>query len=225
LLLGASYAITIAALIVLLVVNDANERHAVRQRLTTWRAGWKWYVIAILLPPLVWFTGIGISAALGGGFPFHPTLFAIYPAIFIANVGEEIGWRGFALPRLQTRTSPLRASLVLGVLWGLIHLPLNLQFPYFLFATALLTAMAIIMTWIFNNTAGSVLLMVLFHCGLDIAQFVSPHGQTSDPIRAYALIVIGMWLVAGIVIWRTHSRLGRREPQPHPPAFPEGRYA
>jgi membrane protease YdiL (CAAX protease family) len=165
-------------------------------------------VIALLLPPLVWLTGMGISALLGGGFPFNPILFASFPAILLANLGEEIGWRGFAYPRLQGQFSPLRASLILGVLWGLIHIPLNLQFPYLIFAVALLTAMAVIMTWIWNNTLGSVLVMTLFHCSLDVMQFVSPFGQTSDPVRAYAVIVALMWLVAGVVVWRTQGRLG-----------------
>lgn len=208
LLFGASYAVTIAALIVLRAVNDPDEWRAFWKRVTTWRVSIKWYLIALLLPPAVWMLGMGVSAVLGSGFPFNPVLFATFPAIFLANLGEEIGWRGFAYPRLQSQFAPVCASLILGVLWGLIHIPLNLQFPYLIFAVALLTAMTLIMTWIWNNTLGSVLVMTIFHCALDTVQFVAPHGQTADPVRSYAFIVLAMWLVAGILVWRTKGQLG-----------------
>jgi membrane protease YdiL (CAAX protease family) len=89
--------------------------------------------------------------------------------ILLISLGEEFGWRGFALPRLQERFSALNASLVLGVVWGFWHfpgfligtgVPLDLPFGVFLLWTVLAT---VLMTWIYNNTGGSILSAILFH--------------------------------------------------------------
>lgn len=93
---------------------------------------------------------------------------------FFFLITEETAWRGFALPRLQASLSALNASLLLGVLWGIWHLPLffipdsfqsNLPLARFLLATI---AMSIISTWVFNHTHGSVLLVAILHAATDV---------------------------------------------------------
>jgi uncharacterized protein len=84
-------------------------------------------------------------------------------------MGEELGWRGTALPRLQARWNPLTSSLILGILWGIYHLPsfflsglpLN-DVPFIPFMIACL-AITILVTWVFNRTGGSLILVFLFH--------------------------------------------------------------
>jgi len=100
------------------------------QTLTAWRAAPIWYLAALLLPLIVSAAGIALLALLGQPLPPWPRtepLPALLPLLlstFVATLlyggplGEEIGWRGFALPRLQAQHSPLVASLLLSVVWG-----------------------------------------------------------------------------------------------------------
>lgn len=92
-------------------------------------------------------------------------------------LGEEAGWRGFALPRLQARHSPLVASLLLSVIWGLWHLPLHLQgvyhgvfpdgMPGILLRIVTSAPTAILFTWLYNRTRGNLWLMVLLHTAVN----------------------------------------------------------
>ena len=116
-----SFVPAVMAWLVLRVAGTADERRAWRRRLTRVRVGWRWYAIALLALPLAYLAGLGIATAGGGAFPFHVQTLALLPIFLLTNFGEEIGWRGFALPRLQDRMSPLAASLVLGVIWGAFH--------------------------------------------------------------------------------------------------------
>jgi uncharacterized protein len=96
--------------------------------------------------------------------------------IFILVVGEELGWRGYALPQLLERWSPLTSSLILGLLWGLWHLPTFLvpgtpQYGLPLSAFILLTVeYSILLTWLYLHTKGSVLLATLCHGAINLSQ-------------------------------------------------------
>ncbi|MEA2046534.1 MAG: CPBP family intramembrane glutamic endopeptidase [Euryarchaeota archaeon] len=93
--------------------------------------------------------------------------------LFFSVLGEEIGWRGYALPELQANHSALTASLIIGVIWGLWHVPLwwmrgNLHqdIPLTLFMLQII-ALSIIFTWMYNNTRGSLLIVHLFHAAVN----------------------------------------------------------
>jgi membrane protease YdiL (CAAX protease family) len=157
-------------------------------RILQWRVAPIWYAVALLGP-----LGITLAAmvlevvALGGQPPSLGTLIrelpssmltllinAVYFLIFV-TLGEEVGWRGYALPALQARYSALLASLILGVLWAVWHLPVffnpdtsynNLPFFVFLPFIVLVT---VLMTWLFNSTGGSVLMAMLFHAVINSA--------------------------------------------------------
>jgi uncharacterized protein len=135
-------------------------------RILRWRVAPIWYGVAILGPLVITLAAIALHVALGGQMPSIgaligalPTLLvtAVYMLIFVA-LGEEIGWRGYALPALQARYSALLASLILGVLWTFWHLPVffnpdtlysNLPFVLFL---AYLIPFTILITWLLNST-------------------------------------------------------------------------
>jgi membrane protease YdiL (CAAX protease family) len=206
----ASYGPTVGTLFALALLRDADETRAWRRRLLTFRANWRWYVLAVLLPALAWLAGTALTTVFGGHFPFHPILFAAAPLLLLANTGEEIGWRGFALPRLLSRFNSLTASLILGVMWSLIHLPLYSQVLFsFLPFLFLVVALSIVMTWVFNHT-GSVPLMVVMHASLDTTtNFVSPPNETVSTIAVFALSALVMWLIALIIMLRTGPDLGR----------------
>ena len=133
-------------------------------------------------------------------------------------VGEELGWRGFALPRLQQHRNALDASILLGLIWGLWHLPL-----YFVLGTGqseLLRAgtspvfaiggfigwtigLSVLFTWLFNQTGGSLIVVILFHASVNLAAFLPTAVGSGGP--ASLLNVVITWLVAIGVVVRCRS--------------------
>ena len=150
------------------------------RRFVLWRVGWQWYLFALIGIPVLLFLGYlcapGAVAVLHNPFP---QLVLVYPLlllleIFTSGMAEEPGWRGFALPRLQTRYGPLLGTLILGTLWGCWHLPLFLSTwghgsGWLDVVVFILTTIgtAILLTWMFNYTRGSLLLAILLHASLD----------------------------------------------------------
>jgi hypothetical protein len=97
LLLATSYGPTLAAVLTLALLRELDETSRFRRHLVTWRAGLGWYGLALLLPAALWAAGALFSTgALGGGVAFVPAAAAAFPALLLANAGEEIGWRGCA---------------------------------------------------------------------------------------------------------------------------------
>ena len=137
-----------------------------------------YYLFAILYLPLVLLLGISINLLIGqsviwialpSGFELfgYIIITILYTFFFGGGTNEEPGWRGFALPKLQAKFSPLIASLILGIIWGLWHAPIYLpqygsifQFTIFLLNTLKITIM---LTWLYNRTEGSVLATALLH--------------------------------------------------------------
>jgi membrane protease YdiL (CAAX protease family) len=152
-----------------------------------WRVGVPWYVFAILGIPII---EVLVGWLLPGGQDalraFAPTSLLLYPAAYafrfpFGPFWEEAGWRGFALPRLQQHLGPLVGTLILGILWGIWHLPLYLPAEIqqggivggvlsFAVFVLLAIAMAVIFTWVFNNTKGRLLIAILLHASIDGTQ-------------------------------------------------------
>jgi membrane protease YdiL (CAAX protease family) len=165
---------TIAALILSAVCGGMP---AVKQLLlgyTRWKVGWQWYLgaLSMLLIPLcvalVYQALGGEARGLAAGATAVSMLGQFIFTFFSGPFAEEAGWRGFALPRLQARYNALVSSLVLGVIWTFWHLPLwfhpetNNRIPFlpFLLLTVTLTTF---MTWLYNNTRGSLVITILTH--------------------------------------------------------------
>ena len=213
------------AWLVLRMGGTADERRAWRDRLTRVRVGWRWYAIAVLALPLAYLAGLGIATAGGGAFPFHLQALAFFPIFLLTNFGEEIGWRGYALPKLQDRMSPFAASLLLGVLWGAFHwvaLAGNADAPlaYVAVTTIQLTAVSVIMTFVFNGSGESVPIVALMHAMYDtVAIGVAPLVETGVPLMAFSLTVIVTWVIAIGLVVATGGNLGRKR-RPHPQPLP-----
>ena len=139
---------------------------------------------------------------------------------------EEVGWRGFALPRMQKFYSPLIASLIIGAFWALWHLPLYFNGQYtaasntgpaalagILFRFEWSLPLSVIFTWVYNRANGSLLIMVLFHVLLDWTTAVVPISY-----RAGAITFLGtIWVVAILVtvtdrMWRKPQSDDNAEP-------------
>ena len=216
---------TVAALLLTGVIQGRRGLRALGKRLLIWRVGVFWYLFSLFSTAVITLAAIGIHAALGGAVgPFNDPaqLYLVVPAflyvLFTSVIGEEIGWRGYALPRLQARYSALGASLVLGVVWGLWHLPLfwmagnfHQYIPVSLFLLQVV-GFSVLYTWMNNNTRGSLLLPHLFHAASNTTLGVLPILPTAAyrETRPLWLGVGLLWaLVVAVVAIYGPSRLAR----------------
>lgn len=208
-----SWTPAVAALIVLILTRDREERRAIGRRITMWRVGGRWYGYALSLPPLVWLVTITAARPFGVHLAFQPAFLAILPGILVSNFGEEVGWRGFALSHLLRRTNALYAALGLGLIWGVWHLGPPTVWSSLgagLIATQVgtLTALSVILAWIFVNTGGSLVLATLLHAAFDTSAFAFPAAASSGTIRIILTLVlclaaVGLTARDGVKLSRT----------------------
>jgi membrane protease YdiL (CAAX protease family) len=184
-------------------------------RLGRVRAPLIWYAVVLLLIPALLLAAAGIPALLGlATVTFAFSGVAVAGAVSSALL-EELGWRGFALPRMQARRPAFTASLLLGALWGAWHLPLRIAqgvpltaagLAAFLFSVLLITAWAVLFTWVYNNTNGSLFLMVVLHAVADMAVSAIQPGNWIGS----ALWLILTWATVALVVVRAGpARLSR----------------
>jgi membrane protease YdiL (CAAX protease family) len=218
---------TLAALLVTAACDGGPGVRRLLGRIVRWRVGVVWYVVALVAVPLLAVAGaivygrtLPALGALGG-----PSFLLAYAGQFvlIAVLGgplfEEIGWRGFALPRLQRRSGPARAALVLGVLWAFWHLPEFLVPSWaassggggpvgiVLFA---LTAVSFsfVTSWVFNNTRASVLLAILVHTSIDAVSLVLPAIFPPAVATSVFPLIIAYGGASVVLLVATRGRLG-----------------
>lgn len=213
--LPISYVPALLAVLLSRVDGDAGESRAFRKRLTAWRIGPRWYLVALIAVSGAHLAGVGLATFAGGEFPVHLERFALLPLFLITNLGEEVGWRGFALPRLQRRFNSLVSSAILGLAWAAFHWVALGQNPtrpwgYIAVGSVTLIAMSVVMTWLFNRTGGSVVLMVVLHATYDVLSIgVVPLAETTVPLLAFGLSGAALCLVAVIVVLVHGPQLGR----------------
>jgi membrane protease YdiL (CAAX protease family) len=194
----------LAAIIMAAVTEGKAGVKALLSRVVLWRVGLPWYVIALGLPTVLSLAAAALAYLVGSTDLIQiGALAPIELVLFIAVVGEELGWRGYALPRLLEKRSPLTASLILGVLWGLWHIPTFLvpgtpQYGLPLSAFVLLTIeYSILMTWVFLHTRGSVLIATLFHGAINLSQGIFL-GSVEGAIRYWLLCSV--YGVAALIV-------------------------
>ena len=166
-------------------------------RLFRWRVGVQWYALVLLLPPVFCITAAGINILAGAPMP-SPEKFRAWPGmidrfIFIflfIGLGEEPGWRGFALEQLQKNRTPLAASAILACVWAFWHLPLmGTEFTLPVIPAFLLSVFAatFILTWMYNRTRGSILLPMILHSTVNTvgAGFLFPMFTGADSLRLW----------------------------------------
>jgi len=219
----------LAGFLMTAVVSGREGIHSLLKRFILWRVGIGWYLFAIFGVPAIALLGVLALPGALAALPQHAlvsSLLMYLPALIVTFIiaagGEEPGWRGFALPRLQERFGPLIGTLVLGLLWGAWHFPLVLTVGYgggpssSLLAeleTSLLqilgvTFTAIVITWVFNNTQGSLLLAMLVHGALD-ATPLPPSVQQALSHHYNPLLppIIGIGLLAILIVIFTRGGL------------------
>ncbi len=209
----------LAAIVVTVVADGKPGLKDLLGRVVRWRVGVLWYVIVLGLPVLLALTAAGAHLLLGAPTQLRLGTFTLLePVLFVLVVGEELGWRGYALPRLLAGRSALAASLILGPLWGAWHLPTFLvpgapQYGLPILAFVLLTvAYSVLFTWIFVHTRGSVLIATLFHGSINLSQGLLLVGL--DPAREYWLLAAVYALAALILVVTLGPALSRKLSMP-----------
>ncbi|MFL6584445.1 MAG: CPBP family intramembrane glutamic endopeptidase [Chthoniobacterales bacterium] len=203
----------LAALIVSALAGGRKEVKGLLGRLVRARVGSRWYGFIVLLPLFCCLIATAITLLVTGSklvFPSPEKLREIpdrfiFILLFI-GLGEEPGWRGFALPALQRKHSPILASLILAPLWALWHAPLfGNEFPLPILPAFIvgLFGATLVQTWLFNRTRGSVLLQMLFHATVNTvgAGLIFPL-FTGTPLIVLWWIYSGLWLATGVLLMR-----------------------
>jgi membrane protease YdiL (CAAX protease family) len=206
----AVYAPAIAALALVLYRKGVDGARRFLARLLLWRAPIRWYILVIAGVPLVFYLAAFFKpGAYDRLLPFASVPAYLSALFFMAIKGpvEEIGWRGMALPLLQRRMAPIWAGLVLGVVWGIWHLPAFLlsgtpqsawSLTPFVVGTV---ALSVIVTPLFNRAQGSILLPALFHL-----QLINPLWPDAQPYDTGLFVA-----VAAVVVWRNRDAMFTRK--------------
>lgn len=204
----------VAAFVVIRATDGPAGVRAWREKLTIWRVGLMWYVVALVLPELLSGTGAALSVALGARPDIgHLPVDGLKLALFVTVVGEEVGWRGWLLPRLLLRWPPLVASLLVGVIWAGWHLPTFVlpgttqsHFPlpaYFIYVSAL----SVLFTWLYFKTQGSTFYATVLHgC---VNTFLIWNFAASSMLRDW-LTTLTYAVAALVVVLVTGRNLGQR---------------
>lgn len=227
LMLPGAWAPTIAALLLTWSSSGGSGVRELLRALVKWRVGVRYYLFAIFVVLGIALLAIALDALLGGtppaladiaarfGLPPEQAamVFAILPIVFVTTIfvggpiAEELGWRGYAQPRLQARMSVGAAGLVIGLVWGLWHLPLFYFFPSAVgeiplaLYVPLVSAASVLFAWLYNRTGGSVLLCVLLHAGINFSLGVVGAGVFSENIRLLGILVV-LFIVTAAVLYR-----------------------
>ena len=187
------------------------------QRIIQFNFGWRWYMFTFLIVIAGTAGQLMINKLLGN--TFNVTLFltqlgSFLPLLILGPLSEEIGWRGYALPRLQKRWNALTSSLIVGVIWGLWHLPLfmmvgtsqhELGLPFIGFLVGLM-ANSIIYTWLYNNTQQSIWSAILLHWLYTYALEVVFIGVTRSPLYNWLEFLPYVTMAAIVVlIWKPQT--------------------
>jgi uncharacterized protein len=222
--LGIFLGPTLAAFIMTGITEGRAGTRRLLRRIVLWRVGLRWYLFAFIGVPLIMTLGTiivpgGLASLqlLGPGYVLTYLVTFVFVAVLGGPLFEEIGWRGFALPRMQPLHGPLVGSIILGLLWALWHLPefmvptwaassggsgLLAIVKFCIFAIAA----TIILTWVFNNTKGSVLMAILVHASID-APFL-PFSVLLGPSEAMNAMLLGFGALALVIVALTRGRLG-----------------
>jgi uncharacterized protein len=207
-----------------LIVTAATEGRVGIRRLLAgllkWRVGLGWILFAILSPITLFGVAAIVDYAANGKWPdlallgevdylpYLGIIGAFLLWLFTFGLGEELGWRGYALPRLQKGWSALSATLILGVVWAIWHLPaffykdtyiaMGLAGGLPILMLSILAA-SIVFTWLYNSTRGSLLITILFHALFDFLSVSRAGGEYVASIMSAGVMI---WAVLIVILFK-----------------------
>jgi membrane protease YdiL (CAAX protease family) len=195
----------------LIVVAIADGRAGVREllsRIVRWKVSWVWYAAALILPVFLVIVAASLNILLGTNslntdhLANWPEVFFTFAFVFVViALGEEPGFRGFALSRLQSSRTALQAALIVSVIGVIWHVPLFLIGDSPWSNIIIIVAGYILFTWLFNNTRGSVLIAMLLHTSLGVIgpELIGPMFTGADLTR-YSWLLTGGFAIAALVV-------------------------
>ena len=216
----------LAALILLSAEGGPAAVQAWLRRFVRWRVGLRWYVV--VAAPVVMVAGLvallsrlsGIAPALGPDMWLRVLGAVLFNLVLGGPLGEEGGWRGYALPRLQANRSPLSASLLLGLVWFVWHAPglwdprnplgQPAVVPVYLL---LVLAMSVLLAWLYNHTQGSLLLAVLLHATINMGGYAvplffptTPASELAPYMTLVSLVYFALPILVALMVVITSAR-------------------
>lgn len=209
-----SFGPMIAAFIVKYISEGRQGIKDLLKRLAQWKVGWIWYVVVLVVPVLL-VVAAGYADQLTGGQSFTMKGFSVNDEFsqfgplgyflfnfFTFGIGEETGWRGYALPALQKKFTAFTSTLILAVGWACWHIPAFIYRPLYSqmdvagiagFFMSLLMG-AVVLTWLYNSTKGSLLIVALFHAMIEL-MFISENITVKMSSYIGAAIMIAAVLI------------------------------
>jgi membrane protease YdiL (CAAX protease family) len=190
------------------------------RRILRWRVGLRFYAFALLLMPLTKLAVAVLHRALVGTWPrfgdVRPLVLVIATVLStVGQAGEEVGWRGYLLPRLTEWTGLASASLIVGAIWAAWHLPLffmpgadtaGQSFPLYVVQ---LMAYSVALAWLYWRTGGSLVLTMFMHAAFNNTKDIVPSGAahspspfTLDGTLVFGLTVLLLWIAAALLLVR-----------------------
>jgi membrane protease YdiL (CAAX protease family) len=218
------WAPAIAAFTITALVGGKRGVRQLGRKTFRWRVGARWYIVALFGSPALILSGTIVYELLTGQWAALPiTQMTDLKAVAMVGVmfllyavlnTEEIAWRGFALPRLQSQYGALGACVLLWIPWTLLHLPyfftkgsMMQQMGFVPFAAGTFT-MTLLFAWLFNNTGGSVLLCTLMHAAVNVwAPLVTP---THSMMPSYVGYGINAAIALFLIIQHGAAHLARK---------------
>ena len=193
---------TIAALVMSALLGGRQRVTNLLKQITHWRVGVGWYLFALFSTLAIGLAARGTHSLLGAAIP--PLNLSILPALvpLPAGLPEEYGWRGFALPHLLKKRSALVASLIIALFWMLWHIPISPMLKHLSFLGLFLLEvipLSIFLSWLYINSRGSILLVVLYHLVYNtVVNVLNIPASTS----LWAVYVGMNWLLAAVIVIR-----------------------
>jgi uncharacterized protein len=195
---------------------------ALLRSLALWRVGVRWYALVLLGPAVLFWSALQISTLVGNApiaLRAPLDLLASFGAIFIGYMllnTEELAWRGYVLPRLLARYTLWRASLILGTIWALFHLPLFLTkgghpagYPFGIFLLMII-ALSVIFTWVTRHTGGSLILAHILHQSFNAWAESIPFFPSFTGHIGPLIVTVGLLVLSALLIGYSWSIVRRR---------------
>ena len=205
----------VAAVVAAALTGGRTALRDLGSRLVRWRVGWWWWLLVIAGPAAFSMLVAGVYGLVGG------SAAAAVPSVLTGSLvqiplllvilamtdglGEEPAWRGFVLPRMLAYGNALVASLVLGVVWALWHLPLQwtagyaqFQLPSWLLVLDV-SAKSVIFTWVFLRTRGSALIAIVLHAAMNVF-VVSPAEVVTGDLLLPTLATATKWVLVAVMV-------------------------